>query len=102
MTPSAPDDESARRALTQRLQRFLDAVEKEDRALGPWETDRLSRIMGCLEVGYYRVGMDLLIETERPDLYRTPKDVADVAHLRVLTVAKLRSNLAKVLAKIAE
>jgi hypothetical protein len=99
MTFSMPSDEAARRALVQRMQRYFDAVEREDRTLGPWETDRICKVLAYLETGYYRIGLEMMSEVELPDLHRTHKELAGVANGPILTVAEHRSNLGKVLAK---
>lgn len=89
--------QTARRNLVQRMERFLDGA--GDRLLTQWETDLLCRVLALLKTRQYRVGEDVMLEVERPDLYCSEKARAAVAQGPALTVAEMRANLAGVLAE---
>ena len=97
MTLSPTAIATARRNLAQRMERYLEAAERDGKSLGPWETDLLCRVVALLETGGYRMGEDVMLYVERPDLYCTPKVLADVADGPMLTAGEVRANLAKVL-----
>ena len=87
--------QTARRNLAQRMERFLDGA--GDRALTPWETDLLCRVLALLQTGQHRVGEDVMLQVERPDIYCTDKARVSVANVSALTVAEVRAQLAAVL-----
>lgn len=89
--------QTARRNLAQRMERFLDGA--GDRPLTQWETDLLCRVLALLKTGQHRVGEDVMIEVERPDLYCSDKALAAVASGPALTVAEVRAQLAGALAE---
>jgi hypothetical protein len=95
IAPSA--SAAARRDLVQRIERFLDTVDKEARTLDAWETDLIGRVVTELEAGNFRMGDDVMLQVERPDLYRSPKAVAAVGSGLTLTANDVRSIVAKVL-----
>jgi len=72
-------DEANRFKPIQRVRRYFDAVESEDRALGPWGTGRVCKVLAYLERGYYGIGLKMMSEVELPDLHRTYKELAVVA-----------------------
>lgn len=88
--------QTARRNLAQRVERFLDGA--ADRPLTQWETDLLCRVLALLKTGHYRVGEDVMMQVERPDLYCSEKARAAAASVPALTVAEVRANLAGLLA----
>lgn len=90
--------ETARRNLSQRMERFLVTVESDGKPLGPWETDLLCSVLAHLTNGQFRIGEDVMLQVERADLYCSPKALANVANGPTLTVAEVRANLAKTLA----
>lgn len=88
---------TAKRNLAQRIERFLDAA--GDRPLTQWESDLLCSAMALLKTGQHRVGEDVLMQVERPDVYCSEKARAAAANVPALTVAEVRSNLAGLLAE---
>lgn len=88
--------QTARRNLAQRMERFLDGA--GDRTLTQWETDLLCRVLALLKTHQYRVGEDVMLQVERPDLYCSGKARASVANVSALTVAEVRAQLAGLLA----
>lgn len=86
--------QTARRNLAQRIERFLDGA--GDRPLTQWETELVCRVLALLKTGQHRVGEDVMMQVERPDLYCSDKARAAAANVPAMTVAEVRANLAGV------
>lgn len=87
------------RSLARRIERYLNAIEREGKVLGPWETDILCRVFALIETDLCAVGKDLMVRLEYPDRYGTPDVRAAVADGPKLTVTEQRANLARVLGR---
>lgn len=90
---------AAKRNLAQRIERFLEIVEREKMPLGPWETNMLCKALACLETGTYRLGEEVMLHVERGEVYRKPEAVAALADAPILTVAEQRANLERISTK---
>lgn len=60
---------TARRNLAQRIQRFLDALDREKRGLTAWEADQLATALRYLGSGAYREGEEAMLRTERAEAF---------------------------------
>ena len=90
-------DAAARRSLANRMERFLDGVDRAERRLTQWETNELCRVLALLQTGQYFIGKDVMRDVGQPDIYCTDNALAAVSDGPVLTVAEVRASLAGML-----
>lgn len=60
---------TGRCGLVQRMERYLDTVEKDGKVFGPREIDLLCRALGYLEMGYSQASEVAMLQVEPADLY---------------------------------
>jgi len=84
-------------SLARRIERYLDAVEREGKGLGPRETDLLCRVLALLETDACIAGADVMLMLERPSPHGTPQTWDAIAGGPTLSVSEQRANLARVL-----
>lgn len=100
-TMKAPAQE-AQRDLVRRLDIYLNCTENQGHVFGPWETDLLCRVIAHLATGNFRIGEDVMLHVERPDLYCSAKALATVEKGPTLTIAEVRAGVAQALAAVRE
>lgn len=85
--------EATRRELVQRIERLLDAMEREGREPTVHESLCVRRAIHALSVKAYRHGQDSMVFAERPEIYAgiliVPQDA------EVCSLAELRDLLRK-------
>ncbi len=89
---------AARRDLAQRIERFLDALDREGRGPDLWEGEYVMQALAWLDERDFARGERAIIRAECPAEHRLPQEVASlkVSFDQPTTVA-LRINLERIL-----